>query len=304
MKQKIILPLLISSLTTIILIFGSFFFVEEFLSIHKFMLLKWLPLLICIIAFSIAGFVTKNVPNRFLPLLFLPLILFKPYQHLHFPFALFLLLTSVLTLLLFRRSIKNTLKTGMLFSLIGIMSYHLFSQPLIIEQENFGYNSQGELINAITLWDFSSENSKKLPDHVLTKSSGEQFNLKELQGKTVYLSFWATWCGPCLKQKPALEALKEKYKGDSTVLFVDISLDQESEKWATYLAKHEPLGIQVISKEADDTRKLLGIGGLPTRIIADAHGNYKECNPLVLAEKLLGNRENVINYVSTKWGDN
>lgn len=300
MGQKIILPILLSILITVGLIFSSFFIVGQLLSIHKFMLLKWLPLSICIIAFSIAGVFTKKVSLRFLPLVFLPLILFKPYQHLQFPFALILLLISLLTVLLFREEIRKNVKIGMLFLLVSIFTYHLFSQPLIIEKKGFGYTTQGDLINAIVLWDFSPASAKQLPDHQLTQVNGKPLNLNSLMGKRIYLSFWATWCAPCLKQKPELEALKQRYQGDSSIVFVDISLDHQQKKWHAYLDQHQPLGLQLIANEIEVTRSLLAIGALPTRIIASVNGKYKECNSLTLADQLLATQESVEMYVESK----
>lgn len=57
---------------------------------------------------------------------------------------------------------------------------------------------------------------------------GNPVQLSSLKGKLIYVDFWATWCGPCMREMPALDALKEKYKDDPGVAFVSVSIDDES----------------------------------------------------------------------------
>ena len=52
---------------------------------------------------------------------------------------------------------------------------------------------------------------------------GEEHTLSDYEGKTVFLNFWATWCGPCKREMPEVQALYEKYgnnEGDVIVLGV------------------------------------------------------------------------------------
>ena len=61
------------------------------------------------------------------------------------------------------------------------------------------------------------------PDFTLTDQYGETHTLSDYAGKTVFLNFWATWCGPCKSEMPEIQALYEKYgenQGDVIVLGV------------------------------------------------------------------------------------
>ncbi len=61
------------------------------------------------------------------------------------------------------------------------------------------------------------------PDFTLTDQYGVQHTLSDYKGKTVFLNFWATWCGPCKMEMPDIQALYEKYgenQGDLIVLGV------------------------------------------------------------------------------------
>ena len=45
----------------------------------------------------------------------------------------------------------------------------------------------------------------------LTDLNGKSWTLKDLKGKVVMLNFWATWCPPCRKEMPDLEALYKRF---------------------------------------------------------------------------------------------
>ena len=61
------------------------------------------------------------------------------------------------------------------------------------------------------------------PDFALTDQYGEVHTLADYEGKTIFLNFWATWCGPCRSEMPDIQALYEDWEentGDVIVLGV------------------------------------------------------------------------------------
>lgn len=44
-------------------------------------------------------------------------------------------------------------------------------------------------------------------------------HLADFKGKVIYIDLWATWCGPCIQESPAFEALGKKYVGKDIVFF-------------------------------------------------------------------------------------
>jgi thiol-disulfide isomerase/thioredoxin len=57
------------------------------------------------------------------------------------------------------------------------------------------------------------------PDWRLSDPAGKMHSLSDYRGKVVVLDFWATWCGPCIRAMPGLQALHERYGGRGAVVF-------------------------------------------------------------------------------------
>ncbi len=64
----------------------------------------------------------------------------------------------------------------------------------------------------------------KAPDFTLKDINGKTLTLRDLKGKVVLLEFWATWCPPCRRSIPEMEALSRKYFNRDVVL-VGVNVD-------------------------------------------------------------------------------
>lgn len=70
----------------------------------------------------------------------------------------------------------------------------------------------------------------------LENSDGTPFDASLVRGKTVFLNYWATWCGPCRAEMPAIQRLYDRTR-DLGVVFLVVS-DEKPEKIAEYLKKN------------------------------------------------------------------
>lgn len=124
------------------------------------------------------------------------------------------------------------------------------------------------------------------PDFTLTTVAGEEVQLSALRGQPVVLNFWATWCGPCQREMPALEASSQRFTGQVRFLAVDQGEAQEVVK--AYL---DELGITFtvpldLEMTVGDRYQVLG---MPTTFFIDKHGVIRqvwmgEMNAVILAE--------------------
>ncbi|WP_117885342.1 TlpA family protein disulfide reductase [Aureibaculum luteum] len=289
MKKKTVLRLILGIITTVLimaLLFYFFLFLNP-LNIYESNTLKWIPILICVISLLASGFINKETPSKFLVFLFLPYIIFQLFNFTYFPFILILVITGILTLLVTRKNQTSIYKLFGWAGIICIILFHLFTQPLILEGEGFGFDDTGELINANILWDFSEEEVLVLPSHVLLDQDNSSFDMIDIKGKTHFVTFWATWCSGCIEKKPDLEKLKVAYQNNLNTKFIDISFDDiEGNRWFKYLEVKKPLGLQLISKSQKKTSRALNFEGIPMYFIVNPDGTYKEYRSFDIAQKV------------------
>lgn len=113
------------------------------------------------------------------------------------------------------------------------------------------------------------------PDFKYATIKGEQVALSDLKGKSVYIDIWATWCGPCRKELPSLEALETKYKDNEYLVFASVSIDENKEAWETMVTEKEMQGIQLFADKAWESKICEDylIKGIPRFIIVGSDGN-------------------------------
>jgi thiol-disulfide isomerase/thioredoxin len=75
-----------------------------------------------------------------------------------------------------------------------------------------------------TTWD---EQKLLLPEFALADLKGKKWQLADLKGKVVFITFWATWCGPCTEELPYVQKLHEQMKNRKDVLVLTMNIDDE-----------------------------------------------------------------------------
>ncbi len=110
------------------------------------------------------------------------------------------------------------------------------------------------------------------PDFTLATLSGTSLSLAELRGKVVLLNFWATWCGPCRKEMPAIEALYQRYK-DRGLEVLAISLDKLSTTVVETFVQEMGVTYRVALDSTWATARTYGVRGLPATFLIDRAGN-------------------------------
>jgi thiol-disulfide isomerase/thioredoxin len=105
---------------------------------------------------------------------------------------------------------------------------------------------------------------------------GSDFTLSDAQGEVVVLNVWGSWCPPCRKEAPALQAVHEEL-GDEGVRFVGVNTRDPNTTDA--LRFEEEFGITYPSVVDTDGRRLLAFretlppNAIPTTMVIDRDGN-------------------------------
>lgn len=99
------------------------------------------------------------------------------------------------------------------------------------------------------------EPGQTLPDLALPDLAGETVRTSELTGRPLVLSFWATWCQPCVREIPLLEELH----ADPRFRLVTIALDEEGREAVEPFVADRGLGYPVL---LGDQRTFERLGGL------------------------------------------
>ncbi len=86
----------------------------------------------------------------------------------------------------------------------------------------------------------------------------------------VVMSFFATWCGPCIKEIPYLEILQKEFK-DKSVKFFLVDVGEERAKLDQFLSKNE-IGLNILHDRYQQTSEKYGANSLPRLIVIDKEG--------------------------------
>ena len=127
------------------------------------------------------------------------------------------------------------------------------------------------LAEALKELDLIQPTRRKLAeDFTLPTPGGQRFRLAEQRGKVLLVNFWATWCGPCREEMPAMERLWQRQKDQGFVL-VAVSVDIDPKVVHPYLAKYK-LTFPVALDPKLDVGNAYGVRALPSSFIVDPEG--------------------------------
>jgi peroxiredoxin len=106
-------------------------------------------------------------------------------------------------------------------------------------------------------------------DFTLADLQGKAWHLQDLRGKVVLVNFWATWCPPCRKEMPDLDALYNKFK-DRGFVVLAIS-DEEAAKVSPFIAQRK-ISYPVLLDPGRKVNDAFIVEGIPKSFVYDRGG--------------------------------
>jgi thiol-disulfide isomerase/thioredoxin len=107
----------------------------------------------------------------------------------------------------------------------------------------------------------------------LQMAAGTQQSLASFKGKPVVVNFWASWCGPCVKEMPTLAALHREY-AKKGITFIGLGVDSEKNVNAFLQKVPVDYPIYIAGFGGADLARSFGnnAGALPFTVVIDAKG--------------------------------
>jgi len=163
------------------------------------------------------------------------------------------LFTAVIFLLIAALMINPQIKGTMMQ---GLMKIGLF-QPEVPSGTNMDSGSETNAQQAGTSVSFKDENGAVLP-------------LNSLQGKVVFINFWATWCPPCVAEMPSINALYDKLKTNPNVVILMVDVDNKAEQSQEFMRKNK-YSLPVFTPASAIPPEYLG-SAIPTTLVLNKAG--------------------------------
>lgn len=119
--------------------------------------------------------------------------------------------------------------------------------------------------------------NREMPVFLFKTDKGQQFDLSKFRNeKHVLICFWASWCGPCIKNIPLLKKIEETYR-DKGLQIISISIDQDREKWLKAVEKYDMPWLQTCDLPAyiseRTMRTLYEVHYIPQYFLIDKKGD-------------------------------
>jgi thiol-disulfide isomerase/thioredoxin len=111
------------------------------------------------------------------------------------------------------------------------------------------------------------------PAFSLPARGGSTVDLSQFKGQVVMINFWASWCVPCRKEMPLLDAIYKKYKPlGFTLISVNVEPDQKD---AEGFLKQTPVSFPVLFDAKSQVSGLYNVQVMPTSVFIDRKGNVR-----------------------------
>lgn len=105
-------------------------------------------------------------------------------------------------------------------------------RKVVVREKSSSYDY---LIEAIAKVFLKTQKGELAYDFTAERIDGTKVKLSEHKGKIVFIDNWASWCGPCIADRPNLKMIASEFKNNDDIVFLFISLDSKKSDWINFL---------------------------------------------------------------------
>ncbi len=110
------------------------------------------------------------------------------------------------------------------------------------------------------------------PDFELIDANGETYRISELRGHPLLINFWASWCGPCRLEMPAMERIYRQYQSQGFLILAINSTNQDGRTNALTFAEQLQLSFPVLFDDTGEIYQKYQVHALPTSFFVNTDG--------------------------------
>ncbi len=128
-------------------------------------------------------------------------------------------------------------------------------------------------ICSILLLSVAAQSATRMPNFILPNAlNGKKVSSEIFEGKTLFVTFFATWCPPCIEEIPTLIDLHKQYGRDGFSV-VGLSVDQGGKKAIQRLVKKKAINYPILIANSKTMQDFGGVYGIPVSFLVNKKGN-------------------------------
>lgn len=178
-----------------------------------------------------------------------------------------------------KNNIKNDIGKYLVISLYQILSSEQIDELLSQAGPLFKESETGQRLSKYSIHQNIQQGLGRYLDMTMHTPEGKEVSLSDYigKGKYVLIDFWASWCGPCIREMPKLVETYNRFK-DKGFEIIGVSLDERKQDWVSAINRFNITWVNMSDLKGWKSMagEVYGITSIPFTLLIDKDGNIME----------------------------